>query len=528
MIDIAHMTFQELKENEFFGVIDLGSNSFHLLIARYSEGHLYPVSRLRRKVQLANGLDASFNLSDEAIARGIECIRLFADRIGHFDAKNIKSVATATLRLAENRETFLKQANEILGHKIQVIDGEEEARLIYLGASKSIASVNKPFVFDIGGASTEVIVGDGAEIKFLASLSLGCVTWKQQFFPNDEVNADNFQHAIKAAKKLFETLSPQLINLQWDMVISACGTVQTLNEILLAEKKGPFISRDFLYSLQNKILSIGTIKNLNIKGLFFDKATVLPSGLSILIALFEVFDIEALMPTDGALREGLMYALMKDINDSSIEPKTMIKRIQKHYQVDTAQARRVTNQVEKYLLQCSQLKLQKQIVNLIISGAELHELGLIVGLKNANQHSTYLLNHFPGSGFSSHEKNILALWLQTLHPQKIKAIQFNKQKLMHPKIALILAFLLKLAVLSCVHRIDRLIMPVNVELLNIGKLSFDNSLNDESFDKNIKKAGIQLLVEKAYFKQHPLIQNSLQELIEEVKYDIKIHTKFIE
>ncbi|MBU1436539.1 MAG: guanosine-5'-triphosphate,3'-diphosphate pyrophosphatase, partial [Gammaproteobacteria bacterium] len=237
------------QHEDIYAVIDLGSNSFHMLMVKVVGGSVQVIGRVKRKVRLAAGLNDSLVLSKKAMNRGWECLALFAERLQDIPASNIRIVGTATLRLARNVKTFLTEAEKILGHHIDVISGEEEARLIYLGVAHTSNCDSNRLVIDIGGASTEVVVGAGFEPLLLASLNMGCVTYLDRYFADGLLTEDNFNAAIAAAEAEVETIAQQFIASGWQISVGASGTVQAMQEILVAQGQDEVITLNRLESI---------------------------------------------------------------------------------------------------------------------------------------------------------------------------------------------------------------------------------------------------------------------------------------
>lgn len=508
------------RDNDLFAIIDLGSNSFHLLIARFLQGRLHPVQRIRRKVQLASGLDGNNHLSEQSIKRGLACIAIFADRVKHFNPAHVKAVATATLRLAENRDEFIHRAQRVLGHQIEVIDGEKEASLIYLGASLASHDQSKRLVIDIGGASTEIIIGDDFDIRYIKSLSVGCVTWQQQFYSTKNLSLEQFEEATRKARDIFLKEKDRLSHLDWEVALSACGTVQTINEIMLAQRLGSEVTLDILLQIKQQILNFAQIDSISIKGLFQDKTIVFTSGLSILIALFETLEIQSLVPTDGALREGLLGSF-EFTQHNAVNDNVAINYIQQRYQVDVAQANRIQAQFERLLSNTSEiLQITPRVNKLLKYCIALHELGLTVDLKNTNQHGSYLIQHIPQLGLTSHEKALISLWFQMLNPQKIKTAQLAKQSILSTVEAVLLSIMIKLAVISCCHRDDNLVAPLSIAILKKHRNDNKGGINGLS-DIEL----IEIQIPTNYLARHPLIKSLLQDLIHEIKYEVKLNVR---
>ena len=223
-----------MEQSPLYAAVDLGSNSFHLLIVRKVAGQVRIVSRVKRKVRLASGLDSNNNLSSDAMKRGLDCIRLFAEQLQDVAAENIRIVGTATLRLAANRDYFVEQAERILKHRVEVISGKREASLIYLGVSVTSSGTGSRLVIDIGGASTEIVLGHGYDVSVVNSLPMGCVLWQSRFFGDGIVDSDRFSRAVGAAEEIVRTVAEQYKGYSWELCSGASGTIQALQEIIIA------------------------------------------------------------------------------------------------------------------------------------------------------------------------------------------------------------------------------------------------------------------------------------------------------
>ena len=295
-----------------YAVVDLGSNSFHLLITQRVNNQIKVVAKIKQKVRLAAGLNNNNELSHDAITRGLDCLILFSQHLSSIPVSNIRIVATAALRIAMNRDDFLTPANKILPVKIKLLSGEQEAKTIYSGVAHTCQNDldKKRFVIDIGGASTELIIGQGFDAKHTISLNLGCVSFKESFFSDNLLTDKNFTTAIAAAKKIISPIAINFINLGWQSVLGRSGSMQALAEILHDRQQPIIITLDFLQEIKQALIHCKTIDNITFSGLRADRTPVLASGLSILIALFQVFNITKLTLSTGALREGLLYEML--------------------------------------------------------------------------------------------------------------------------------------------------------------------------------------------------------------------------
>ncbi len=399
----------QVVASPLYAAIDLGSNSFHMLVVRHINGSVQTMAKIKRKVRLAAGLDENNDLSLEAMQRGWDCLSLFAERLQDIPAQNIRIVGTATLRTANNVEQFLNKANEILGHPIEVISGEEEAATIYKGVAHTSGGSGRRLVVDIGGASTELIIGEGFDTKALTSLKMGCVTWLERHFKDRQLSDTNFNNAIDAAKATLAPILEQYRTLGWNVCVGASGTVQALQEIMLAQGMDEVITHAKLKRLQKQAMMADHLEELEIEGLTLERALVFPSGLSILIAVFESLGIESMTLAGGALREGLVYEMVDELRQSNIRQRT-IRSVQSRYQIDQAYGEQVADLVMKMLDQCGneQWIAEPQARMLLRSVAQLHEIGLSIDFKKGGEHSAYLLQHLDLPGFTRAQKHLLA------------------------------------------------------------------------------------------------------------------------
>ena len=304
-------------DNNHYAVVDLGSNSFHLLISHLDVSQrvktLSTVNKVKQKVRLAAGLDENNLLSDDAIARGLDCLKNFALYLNTIPVNNILIVATAALRIAKNNQVFFDAAKQILPKKIKLLSGEQEAKTIYCGVVHTSTTTDaKQLVLDIGGASTEIIVGVGCTAKKLVSLDIGCVSFIGKYFADGRLNIENFTQCIANAADVINTVKEEFIQLGWQSAVGSSGTMQAMIEILKKRQQAPIITLVFLNEIQQTLISCNTIENIEIAELRADRKAVLASGISILIALFECLNIEELCLSNGALREGLLFELVPD------------------------------------------------------------------------------------------------------------------------------------------------------------------------------------------------------------------------
>ncbi|PMJ99172.1 guanosine-5'-triphosphate,3'-diphosphate diphosphatase [Vibrio sp. 10N.261.55.A7] len=393
----------------FYAAIDLGSNSFHMLVVRHISGSVQTMAKIKRKVRLASGLDSDNALSQEAMQRGWDCLSLFAERLQDIPTENIRIVGTATLRTATNVDVFLEKANQILGHKIHVISGEQEAAMIYQGVAHTSGGIGRRLVVDIGGASTELVIGKGFDAKALTSLKMGCVTWLEKHFKDRQLSEENFNSAISAAKQTISPILEQYTQIGWDVCVGASGTVQALQEIMLAQGMDEVITLAKLKRLQKQAMLTDQLEELEIEGLTLERALVFPSGLSILIAIFELLEIESMTLAGGALREGMAYEMVPELRQSDIRSRT-IESVQKRYQMDIAYAQQVADTASGLLEQCDQKMWlpEPQAKAILTTACQLHEIGLTIDFKQAGKHNAYLLQQLDLPGFTRAQKHCIA------------------------------------------------------------------------------------------------------------------------
>ncbi|WP_372881795.1 guanosine pentaphosphatase [Psychromonas sp.] len=295
-----------------YTIIDLGSNSFHMLTVEKCNNGFSVYAKSKQKVRLAAGLDEQHILNQETIQKGLDCLAKFKNKLSLLQPVKTLITATAALRLAENKQVFISQAEEILQLPINLISGLEEAKIIYKGVAFT-EKINIPLlVIDIGGASTELIIGQENEIKIAQSLHMGCVTWLKRYFPDKKLNEQNFTTAIKAAKSVIEPYAAEYRDQGWSVAMGASGTIQAIQEINQKQKLSPEINLQLLYQIKSLCIDCETIENLHIDGLIPSRKPVFASGLAILIALFETLGMASMQRSKGALREGLISILFAE------------------------------------------------------------------------------------------------------------------------------------------------------------------------------------------------------------------------
>ncbi len=396
---------------EIIAAVDLGSNSFHMVVARNQRGNLAIIDRLREMVRLAGGLDDEGNLSEEAQQRALECLARFGQRLVDFQAHNVRAVGTNTLRRARNRRDFLAEAESALGFPIEVVAGVEEARLVYLGALHTLpAQGQRRLVVDIGGGSTELVVGEGVEPLALESLYMGCVGMSQQFFSDGRINAKNMDAARMYARLELRPVKASFRSLGWSVAIGTSGTIRTVQEVQRQMSGEPHITRDGLSGIIDALTGAGKIKKLSLPGLSAERAPVFPGGVAILAEVFETLRLESMTAADGALREGILFDMLGRLSDEDARVRT-VRDMERRYHVDGDQATRVEETALSILDQVMEAWLLSSALARQMLGwaSRLHEIGLDIAHAQYHRHGAYLLEHADMPGFPSQEQMLLAL-----------------------------------------------------------------------------------------------------------------------
>jgi len=487
-----------------YAVIDLGSNSFHMLIARLIANGVQTVDKVKRKVRLASGLNENNELSEEAMARGLECLSFFAERLQDIEAENIRIVATATLRIATNAEEFIRRAELVLGKKVIVLTGEQEAQAIYLGVAHTSEGNVRRMVLDIGGASTEIAIGGEFDLDKAISLDIGCVTYKQKFFSDNLLNESNFEHAINQAKSVLAKEKAAFLNLGWQMTLGGSGTMQAIAEVLMTRNLPAVITADILYELKGLLIECGDIDTIEIEGLLTERKPVIASGLSILIALFESFNISFMQLSSGALREGLLYEMLPDMRQMNIRNRT-INSLCERFHIDLEHANRVQKQaLSLYQNHASQWQLDNSnIAQLLSASCALHEAGLLLSYKYQAQHGAYILKHADLPGFDQTERQLIVSLVQ-FQKADIDADSLANLAIVNNQQSIRLVIIMRLAIILCRRRRDDVLPEYQSEIsANSITLSFSQEwlthhplLADELMQENkhLAALGYQLII----------------------------------
>lgn len=486
-----------------FAAIDLGSNSFHLIVAREQNGQLQIIDRIKEMVRLASGIDEQGYLQPEKIRQALDCLSRFGQRLSHIPAQNIRIVGTNTLRKAKNRDNFIDQAERTIGQEIEIIAGREEARLIYLGVAHAQSDTQcQRLVMDIGGGSTEFIIGRGFEPILTESLHMGCVSMTLKAFANGKLNEKNFHKAILAAEQELRAIRKNYLEQGWRCSSGASGTIKAVGNVLATQFQHTYrgITPEGLMWLKQAMITQKQIDNLSLPGLVAERAPVFAGGVAILIATFNLLQIDCMEVSDSALREGLIYDMLGRINHEDVRERT-IEHLQKQYHVDLKQSRRVTETAKWLYKLCRPhwVAIHTDSVWQNVSwAARLHEIGMAIAHNQYHKHGAYIVEHADLPGFSKVEQKRLALLIRAQR----RKLPLNELEKLNPHCYPMLirqVIILRLAVIFNRGRSDKKMPHMRVQ-------AEDRQLT--------------LCLEKAFLDSHPL---TLADLKQEKKYLKKIN-----
>lgn len=441
---------------ETVAAVDLGSNSFHMIVARWHDGEVITVDRLKETVRLASGLDAKNRLSAEAQERALACLGRFGQRLRDLPPGSVRALGTNTLRKARATRRFLANAEEALGHPVEIIGGREEARLIFLGVAHTLADDGgRRLVIDIGGGSTEFIIGERFEPKLAESLQMGCVTFSALHFPDGRMTAKRFRQAELHAQLELQPIVAAYRALGWEQALGSSGTMLAVDRILheggLEKTRG--MSLPTLEALRARMIEQEQIDRLTLPGLSEDRRPVIVGGLAVIIGAFRALGIERLTTSDGALREGVVHDLFGRFHHEDVRGRT-IHHLRKRFAVDAAHAERVVAEARRLFEPVAETwGLGDPESDLLSWAAELHEIGLALAHSRYHKHGEYLLTHADLPGFSRLEQSDLAL-LVRVHRRRLHERLFEHLPKPRRKRLLRLSVLLRLAVLLHRSRTD--------------------------------------------------------------------------
>ncbi len=452
------------KVPDVLAAVDLGSNSFHMVVARHDHGQLVIVDRLRETVRLGAGLDEQGRLSRESVERALQCLERFGQRLRDMQASSVRVVGTNTLRKARRKGAFLDRAREALGHPIEIIAGVEEARLIYLGVAHTTPQESGPrLVVDIGGGSTELILGEGLATRQLDSLYMGCVSFSGEYFGDGDVTDKRMRKARTAAQLELAPVVARFRRSEWETAFGASGTLRAVNDVLQARGGSPAgITRDGLEWLLGECLRAGSTARLKLPGLAADRQEVLPGGLAILVEVFDMLGVQSMRVAEGALREGLLYDLLGRLTDEDARARS-VRAMAGRFHVETAHAERVEATALGFLAQVREAwKLDEPLAESMLAwAARLHEIGLDISHAHHNRHAAYLLQHADMPGFPREEQQLLAA-LVGAHRRKLSLEALEDLVPPWHEKAGYLIVLLRLAVLLHRDRVPRALPQISL------------------------------------------------------------------
>jgi len=404
-----------MQTKSLYAAIDLGSNSFRLEIGQMDAGQLRRVEYIKETVRQGNGLDAERNLTEDAMARGWECLARFAERIAGFNPSQVRAVATQTLREARNRDVFLTKAKILLGFPIEVIAGKEEARLIYLGVSHLLPQSNeRRLVVDIGGRSTEMILGQHESASTLESYRVGSVGWSMKYFADDLWTPSAFKAAEIGAKAVLDEAQILFSRQHWDKCYGSSGTVGAVSDVLSAAgwPEGK-VTREGLSWLKDRLLKAQKPENLRIEGVKEDRKPVIGGGLAVLQAVFDLLQIDEMQAAQGALRHGALYDLIEREGMHDVR-SSMVDWLAQRFGTDKLQAERVSRTAQHMLLALIPASSdmpsaeRQRYLQKLLWACQLHEIGMRISHSDYHKHGAYILDNTDLQGFTLDELHRLS------------------------------------------------------------------------------------------------------------------------
>jgi exopolyphosphatase/guanosine-5'-triphosphate,3'-diphosphate pyrophosphatase len=477
---------------ETLAAVDLGSNSFHLQIGRVVDDQIYLLDGLREPVRLGAGLTRDKRIDRATQVRALDALRRFSDRLRGFPAEAVRVVGTNALRVAKNSRQFLAEAKEALGFPIEIIAGREEARLIYLGVAHSLPlGRDKRLVIDIGGGSTEFIIGIGVQPELMDSLYMGCVSYSLKYFVDGIIEKSAFKQAELAARSELQTIVKQYTRHGWSEAVASSGTARSIAAILEANGWSEHgISAPGLDKLRGAFLKAGAVGRLALPGLREDRAAILPGGLAIMCAAFAELGIDHMSVSDAALRQGVLYDLLGRVQKHDMREVT-VRQFMRRYHVDTAQAQRVAELAQRLYRHLRETEADPHAEQMLAWAATLHEIGISIAHNGYHKHSAYVIANADMPGFSRMEQSQLAR-LALAHRGKLAKLQ----DLSPVPGDWDLVFCLRLASLFCRSRTD----------LDLPRLECE-----------LTESGFRLLLPADLLEQRPLIAAALADEADEWK-----------
>jgi exopolyphosphatase/guanosine-5'-triphosphate,3'-diphosphate pyrophosphatase len=398
------MTINE--KEAMYAAVDLGSNSFRLHVGKHDGEAIRVVKSMREPIRLAAGLDTAGNLTEAAMQSALACLRSFRAALALYRLDAVRVVATSAMRVARNADAFLPACEQALGYPIEIISGEEEGRLIYMGVANALATPGeRRLVLDIGGGSTELILGRGLDIERVESFSVGTVKQSLSFFVGGRIDAGSFEAAILSARSHFEDAAPPYHPQHWRTAYGSSGTIRAIGEVVERNGFGDGITPAALDAVKRRFIELGHVSRIDMPGLKADRASTVIGGLAILIALLAELGIERLMPVEAGLRMGVMWdlyarSMQRDRREESV------RLLGEKFHVDQARASRVAN--ESAALYAMLKPAGDAYAKLLYWSAQLHEIGMVVSHTGYHKHAAYMIENADLPGFTAREQKAMA------------------------------------------------------------------------------------------------------------------------
>lgn len=435
-----------MNDNPPIAAVDLGSNSFHLLVAREIEANFQVLHREKQKIRLASGLENN-TLNQGAIDRGLAALKQFSDTLQDFHTDQVKVVATYTLRTATNIDDFLQQAAEVFPYPIEVISGQEEARLIYQGVAHYVHHDHNRFVIDIGGGSTELIIGENFKPLRLTSRNIGSASFSKRFFNEEKISNKGFKSAIICAKQELEPIYSSFKKAGWKTCLGTSGTIKSLCAIVAEKFETQQLTLEHLQWIKETFIKAEHIDALNLPGLNDDRKASICGGLAILLAIIEMFKIDSLTYCDYALREGLLHEMQDSLKHRDIRITT-VESFYRRFDIDAPYAQLIKNNI-RYLYQNLKkswdLRNDEHLASLQWA-AQLHEIGLSINSSGIHKHSAYIVENSLLPGFTQEQQKLLSCLIR-FHRKKIRPDELPTLKLASPKKLVYLLAIIRVAIL---------------------------------------------------------------------------------
>lgn len=490
--------FFNKKNPEVVAAVDLGSNSFHMIIARVQQGQLQVIDAIKEMVRLASGITPEHGIDRPTAERALNCLQKFGQRLGNMRADTVRTVGTNALRRASHGFAFLRAAEEALGHPIEIISGMEEARLIYKGVYHCNPKKDQRLlVIDIGGGSTELVIGRDATPEIMESLHIGCVGMSMKFFNDGEISKKRFHEAGLFVHQEYEPIAHGYKQLGWDQTVGSSGTARCIADNIADLKLSDgAITLDALYALRDILIEKNHVANIDLPLIPPERSAVLPGGLAILIAAFEAMQIEQMHTSECALREGILYELIGTDEKLDMHSHT-VSNLAARYHVDMQHASRVESTAMHLYDQVAETWQINQtgLQQILHWAALLHELGLAISHSRYQLHGAYIIEHSDLPGFNRQEQTEVATVMR-LHRRKLRLEFLENHAYSRQSQLLHIILILRLAVVLHRSRSEAAAPEIKTELF---------------------KQRYRLIFPDGWLNQHPLTKEDLKQEANYVK-----------